>query len=71
MYEWHRYVSVHPCGGTGVRAANLEVWSGCERSIERLLSASVTCRLRKQSLYTYLTHVLTANSRGDPIPGLT
>jgi transposase len=42
-----------------------------ERSIERLLSASVTCRLRKQSLYTYLTHVLTANSRGDPIPGLT
>jgi transposase len=42
-----------------------------ERTIERLLSASVTCRLRKQSLYTYLTHVLTAHARGDPVPGLT
>jgi transposase len=27
-----------------------------ERTIERLLSASITCRLRKQSLYDYLTH---------------
>ena len=42
-----------------------------ERTIERLLSASITCRLRKQSLYTYLTHVLTAHARGDPIPSLT
>jgi transposase len=42
-----------------------------ERTIERLLSASVTCRLRKQSLYTYLTQVLTAHTRGDPIPSLT
>jgi transposase len=42
-----------------------------ERSIERLLSASVTCRLRKQSLYTYLTQVLSAQARGDPIPALT
>jgi transposase len=41
-----------------------------ERTIERLLSASVTCRLRKQSLYTYLTKVLTAHARGDPIPAL-
>ena len=41
-----------------------------ERTIERLLSASVTCRLRKQSLYDYLTQVLTAHARGDPIPGL-
>ena len=41
-----------------------------ERTIERLLSASLTCRLRKQSLYDYLTHVLTAHARGDPIPGL-
>jgi transposase len=39
-----------------------------ERSIERLLSASVTCRLRQQSLYTYLTQVITAHTRGDPIP---
>jgi transposase len=41
-----------------------------ERTIERLLSASITCRLRKQSLYTYLTHVITAHTRGDPIPSL-
>ncbi len=42
-----------------------------ERTIERLLSASLTCRLRKQSLYDYLTQVLTAHARGDPIPTLT
>jgi len=41
-----------------------------ERSIERLLSASVTCRLRKQSLYNYLTRAITAHARGDPIPSL-
>jgi transposase len=42
-----------------------------ERTIERLLSASITCRLRKQSLLAYLTHVLTAHARGDPIPSLS
>ena len=41
-----------------------------ERTIERLLSTSVTCRLRKQSLYDYLTQVITAHARGDPIPAL-
>ena len=41
-----------------------------ERSVERLLSASITCRLRKQSLFAYLTDVLTASIRGDPIPAL-
>src|SRR6266540_3138486 len=41
-----------------------------ERSIERLLSASVTCRLRKQSLYNYLTRAIAAHARGDPIPSL-
>ena len=41
-----------------------------ERTIERLLSASLTCRLRKQSLYDYLTEALTAHARGDPIPAL-
>ena len=41
-----------------------------ERSLERLLSASITCRLRKQSLLTYLTEVITAHARGDPIPAL-
>jgi transposase len=42
-----------------------------ERTIERLLSASITCRLRKQSLFAYLTQVLTAHARGDPVPALT
>jgi len=41
-----------------------------ERTIERLLSASITCRLQKRSLFSYLTDVLTANIRGDPIPAL-
>jgi transposase len=41
-----------------------------ERSVERLLSASITCRLRRQSLFTYLTEVVTAHARGDPIPAL-
>jgi transposase len=41
-----------------------------ERTIERLLSASVTCRLRKQSLFAYLTQLLTAYTRGDPTPRL-
>jgi transposase len=41
-----------------------------ERTIERLLSASVTCRLRKQSLFDYLTRAITAHARGDPTPGL-
>ncbi len=41
-----------------------------ERTIERLLSASVTCRLRKQSLFAYLTQVLTARIRGEPVPSL-
>ena len=44
-----------------------------ERTIERLLSASVTCRLRKQSLFAYLTQVLTAQHprRPHPHPRLT
>ena len=42
-----------------------------ERSVERQLSASITCRLRKQSLYAYLTEVITAHARGDPIPALS
>jgi transposase len=39
-----------------------------ERTIERLLSASVTCRLQRRSLFAYLAEVLTAEARGDPIP---
>lgn len=42
-----------------------------ERTIERLLSASVTCRLRKQSLFAYLSQALAAHARGDPVPALT
>jgi transposase len=41
-----------------------------ERTIERLLSASVTCRPRKRSLYNYLSQVIAAHPRGDPIPSL-
>ena len=41
-----------------------------ERTIERLLSASVTCRLQERSLFAYLSDVLTASIRGDPIPAL-
>jgi transposase len=42
-----------------------------ERTIERLLSASVTCRLQGRSLFAYLSDVLTAKIRGDPVPLLT
>ena len=41
-----------------------------ERTIERLLSASVTCRLQGRSLFAYLTDVIAAKIRGDPIPSL-
>jgi transposase len=41
-----------------------------ERSIERLLSASLTCRLQRRSLFAYLSQVITAHARGDPIPSL-
>jgi transposase len=41
-----------------------------ERTIERLLSASITCRLQRRSLFAYLGDVLSANIRGDPIPAL-
>jgi transposase len=41
-----------------------------ERTIERLLSASLTCRLQQRSLFAYLTDVLSATTRGDPIPAL-
>jgi hypothetical protein len=41
-----------------------------ERTIERLLSASITCRLQRRSLFAYLSDVLSANIRGDPIPAL-
>ena len=39
-----------------------------ERTIERLLSASITCRLQQRLLFAYLADVLSAKARGNPIP---
>jgi len=39
-----------------------------ERTTQRLLSASVTCRLQGRSLFAYLADVLGARARGDPVP---
>jgi len=39
-----------------------------ERTIERLLSVSQTCRLQRRSLFAYLADALTARTRGDPVP---
>lgn len=43
---------------------------GGERRIERLLSASITCRLQRRSLYDYLAETIAAHARGDPTPNL-
>ncbi|MCA1698430.1 MAG: IS66 family transposase [Actinobacteria bacterium] len=42
-----------------------------ERFVERALSASVTCRLQRRSLFAYLAALLGAHPRGDPLPTLT
>ena len=41
-----------------------------ERFAERALSAAGTCRLQHRSLFTYLTELITAHTRGDPFPAL-
>jgi transposase len=41
-----------------------------ERFAERALSAAATCRLKRRSLFTYLTDLITAHTRGDPFPAL-
>jgi len=41
---------------------------GGEQRIERMLSASITCRLQRRSLFVYLTDALSAHARGDPLP---
>jgi transposase len=41
-----------------------------ERFAERALSAAATCRLQGRSLFTYLSELLIAHSRGDPFPAL-
>lgn len=39
-----------------------------EQTTQRLLSASVTCRLQGRSLFAYLADVLGASARGQPVP---
>jgi transposase len=41
-----------------------------ERFAERALSAAGTCRLQRRSLFTYLTELIIAHTRGDPFPAL-
>jgi len=62
----------------GLRGAVIyrKLWLGSrseegEVTTARLLSASITCRLQKRSLFAYLSDVLAARIRGDPIPLLT
>jgi transposase len=42
-----------------------------ERFAERAHSAAATCRLQRRSLFTYLSELITAHTRGDPFPALT
>jgi transposase len=42
-----------------------------ERFAERALSAATTCRMQHRSLFTYLSELITAHTRGDPFPALT
>ena len=41
------------------------------RFAERALSAAVTCRMQRRSLFTYLSELIAAHTRGDPFPALT
>lgn len=41
-----------------------------KRTTERLLSAAITCRLQRRSLFAYLTEVAAASIRGQPAPAL-
>jgi hypothetical protein len=42
-----------------------------ERFAERVLSAAATCRQQQRSLFEFLTDLLTAHTRSDPLPALT
>jgi transposase len=42
-----------------------------ERFAERALTAATTCRQQGRSLFDFLTELLTAHARGDPLPTLT
>jgi hypothetical protein len=41
-----------------------------ERFAERAHSAATTCRLQRRSLFTYLSELIVAHTRGDPFPAL-
>jgi transposase len=41
-----------------------------ERFAERALSAAATCRLQHRSLFAYLSELIVAHNRGDPLPAL-
>jgi transposase len=41
-----------------------------ERFAERALSAAATCRQQRRSLFTYLSELMIAHTRGDPFPAL-
>lgn len=41
-----------------------------ERFAERALSAAATCRMQHRSLFTYLSELIAAHTRGDPFPAL-
>jgi transposase len=41
-----------------------------ERFAERALSAATTCRQQQRSLFDFLTELLSAHNRGDPLPAL-
>jgi hypothetical protein len=41
-----------------------------ERFAERALCAAVTCRMQHRSLFTYLSELIAAHTRGDPCPAL-
>jgi transposase len=41
-----------------------------ERFAERALSAAATCRQQRRSLFTYLSELMVAHTRGDPFPAL-
>jgi transposase len=42
-----------------------------ERFAQRALSAAATCRQQHRSLFDFLTELLIAHARGDPLPALT
>ena len=42
-----------------------------ERFTESALTAAATCRQQQRSLFEFLTELLTAHTRGDPLPALT